>query len=252
MLWAILTTPETAFADKPDKPPGGGGGDKNQDIPVCVVVDDQTIEPYAGVSSDVSQSGTNEYCDKKKDHISAFVGRTAGQFILNTNTNDNPTGRTMSLAFTERIVDLNPPGAPEHLFDITGTVMPIGVRIITGRGPNMSQAYVDLRAMEIGDSAFVALEIRLIVTNIQNAYYLNYGDAMWNPDYIDKWDDNMYLSDLVIVTREADDEDGKKVWTIQNNGADYAYLRRIMDNDYRNWIPVGIYSMPLSLTIKEK
>jgi len=243
VAWAVLATPETALAKGK---PGGGGG-QPQDIRICVVVDNQTVAPYAGVSSDDALSGTNVYCDNKKDHILGVVGAYPGRFKLKTNTNDNPTGRTMALAFTNRILDLNPPGAPEHLFDILGTVMPVGVELFSARS-SVNPGYVDLQGMVIGSSALLPLQIRLIVTNEQNSYWLDYGDTLWNPEDTDHWDDNMYLADLVTVTREPD-IGGKKVWTIHNNGADYAYLRRTVQ--WSNWIPVGIYSMPLSLTITE-
>jgi hypothetical protein len=236
-VWAVLAVPETALAKKP----GGGGADgATQDIAVSVVIDDQSP---AGVSSD----GGGAYIDSKKDHVSAIVGRNQGQFLLATNTNNAEGGRTMELTLADRITDLNPPDAPEHLFDVMGTVTPIAVEIYTTRN-SVEQGYVDLRAMAVGESADLALRIRLIVTDIQNHYDLNYGDVLFNPDS-SHWDPHMDQTDLVTVTR-TDDTAGRKTWTIQTGGADHAYLRRVIS--FGGPIPVGIYAMPLSLTITEK
>jgi hypothetical protein len=73
------------------------------------------------------------------------------------------------------------------------------------------------------------------------------------------------------VTRQAD-VDGKRMWKIQSvptmlldddglpvldeNGdpvwGHWAYMTRIVDNQYVNRIPVGIFHVPLELTLKEK
>jgi hypothetical protein len=82
---AVLAMPSTALAKKPG---GGGGSETTQDIAVSVVIDDQS---GAGVSSD----GGGAYIDRKKDHVSAIVGRNQGQFLLATNTNNAEGGRTM-------------------------------------------------------------------------------------------------------------------------------------------------------------
>jgi hypothetical protein len=234
---AVLVLPLSALAKKPD---GGGTGETTQDIPVRVVLDDPS---GAGVSSD----GGGAYIDSKKDHVSAIVGRNQGQFLLATNTNNADGERTMELTFADRITDLNPPDAPEHLFDVLGTVTPLAVEIYTARN-NVEQGYVDLRAMAVGESADLALRIRLIVTDIQNHYDLNCGDVLFNTDSPHR-DPHMDQADLVTVER-TEDTAGKKTWTIHTGVSDHAYLCRVIS--FSDPIPVGIYAMPLSLTITEK
>ena len=240
-LWAVLATPETALAKKP----GNGGPDgKTQDIPVRVVIDDLSGQ---GVLSD----GGGAYIDSKKNHISTFVGRNAGQFILNTNTNNAEGGRTMTFNFP---LDGSDPGFPDIDGDNNSyTVTPVAVEIYTARASvGADFGYVDLRAMKISDSESLALRIRLIVTDAQSSWTLNYRDVLWGglepgDDY---YDENMDETDYVKVTRLEDTTDGKKMWTIDTNTGTMAYLRR--SEQWGPAIPVGIYSMPMSLTITEK
>ncbi|MHC4593607.1 MAG: hypothetical protein ACYS19_01510 [Planctomycetota bacterium] len=261
-IWVVLATPQLSLADhrpghRGDGGKGPGGKEHTQDIPVTVEIFDRS----PGVSSDGGGNPPGSYTDRKKDHISTFVGRNSGQFILNTNTNDSDGGRTLVLEFGKPIEELSGYYAPEHLFDLGangGTVTPVGAKISTARAPEVKTGYVDLRAMGVGEIADIALRIRLVVTDIQNAYDLNYRDVAWDKDDPSHPNPNMDKTDYVTVER-LDDEDGKKQWRIESGQptADYpdkghrAYLCRIVNNDY-NWIPVGIFDMPLSLTITEK
>lgn len=240
VLWAVLATPETALAKKPGS---GGPSGETQDIPVSAVIDDQSNE---GVSSD----GGGAYVDKKKDHISAFVGRRAGQFILDTNTNNAEGGRTMKLNFSAVVDPLNREPLPPNT---GGVVTPITAAVYTARARVTEQyGYVDLRAMEIGESKPLALRIRLTITDAQSPWDLSYGDVLWGglSEGDDHYDQHMAATNYVTVTRLADTADGKKVWTIDTNAGTHAYLRR--SEQWGPWIPVGVYSMPMSLTITEK
>ena len=237
-FWIVMATPETAMAKKP------GSDDTNQDIPVIVDV----VDLYPGVLSDSAIGGSNLYIDKKKDHISTFVGRSAGQFILHTNTINSPEGRTMMFIFPGD--DLEDPGFPNTDSDENSyTITPIAAEIYTARASvGAENGYVDLRNMEIYQSSDLALRIRLIVTDSQSPWDLNYGDVLFDPSD-EYYDLNMDLTDLVTVTR-INDINGKKVWIIETNASANAYLRRV--EQWGPWIPVGIYSMPMSLTITEK
>lgn len=239
ILWAVLATPETALAKKPGS---GGPRGETQDIPVSAVIEDTE-----GVSSD----GGGAYVDKKKDHISAFVGRRAGQFILDTNTNNAEGGRTMKLNFSEVVDPLDGEPLPPNT---DGVVTPITAAVYTARERVTEEyGYVDLRAMEIDESKRLALRIGLTITDAQSPWNLNYGDVLWGGLSAgdDHYDEHMGDSNYVTVTRLADTADGKKVWTIDTNAdAHAAYLYRSEQGDSR--IPVGVYSMPMSLTITEK
>jgi hypothetical protein len=241
-VWGIMATLDAAWFEKSGR---AGRGAETHDIPVWVLFD--THRP--GVSSNLGISVGDGYRDEM-NHISAFVSRDQGQFVLDTNTNSPSASCPIEFFFPENSVLMKRcPAFPDTDGDGNPcTVTPIGVRFTTTRDGVWS--HVDLRHLAEGESSETALNIRLVVTNAQDCWDISYRDTLWN-ESTENWDSYMDFAELVTVTRNADTIDGKRIWTIQTTGGHRAYLRRILDND-KTWEPVGIFEMPLSLTIVEK
>lgn len=244
-VWGILATLDTAWFEKSGR---AGPDTRAHDIPVWVLFD--TRRP--GVSSNSSISIGDGHRDEM-NHISAFISRDQGQFVLDTNTMNPSTMCPIEFFFPRSTIPTNPYRIAPPFPDTDGddnpcTVTPMGVRFTTTRDGVWS--HVDLRDLAEGESAMTALNIRFAVANAQDCWDMNYGDTLWNKS-TEYWDSYMDFAELVTLTRNTDTIDGKRVWTIRSNGDHRAYLRRIVHND-GTWKPVGIFEMPLSLTIVEK
>ena len=220
------------------KKPGSGGPDgETQDIPICVTVIDTVA---------IASDGEPLYCDSKKEHIGAIIGRSAGSFHLDTNTNNSDGGRTMNLTFGQPVDGGQADEGPNPLFPIPGQVTPITFRIRTAR-PRVAdfggRGYVDLRAMEVGDSNDVAARIGLVVTNEQNEYLLQYRSTAFSENDPENWPSKLDDTDLLIVTRTS-----ATTWTIESGAGAKAHLsRRLGWNEIHD---VGIFDMPISLEIE--
>ena len=238
----ILAILDTAWLEKSGR---AGPDARLYDIPVWVLFD--THRP--GVSSKLSISIGDGYRDQM-NHISAYVNRDQGQFVLDMNTNGPSAMCPIEFFFPKNSVLTNRcPAFPDTDDDDNPcTVTPMGVRFTTSCDGVWS--YVDLRNLAEDESATTALNIRFTVTDAQDCWDMNYGDTLWNKS-TEYWDSYMDFAELVTVTRNTDTIDGKRVWTIRSNGDHRAYLRKVSDND-KTWKPVGIFEMPLSLTIVEK
>ena len=92
VVWAVLATPEIAFADKPDKPPGqdkGGGGEVGQEIPVYIVFDE---------TSSINGDSEAPYTDGElKGKVTAVVGRNFSILLETNNIKKRTAGRTIWL-----------------------------------------------------------------------------------------------------------------------------------------------------------
>lgn len=251
VVWMALAVCCAARAG--GKPPKDDGGkEREQDIPLSVVVHD----PLEGIG--VWDDGDGAYVDNKKAHVLAVIGGRDGQFAVYTNTNEADGGRTLIFMFGDPIEDHEPEDAPPHLLQLPGPVAPLAVEIFSAR-PDVGAegGYVDLRA--IGDtdgngildpseeenlpvSANLAVRLRLIVTDLKNHYCLNFGDILWPPTS-PKYNPLLNNTDLILVTRTS-----ATTWTLETQGAERALLDRIVGGDWNNRIPVGIFAMPVKMT----
>ncbi len=109
-LWAVLATPETALAVKPDKPGGGGGGDK---VPTCVQFDD-TDSVMGDKVGDIDNA---PYYHNKKDKITVKFSNAlsfGGHLLLQTNSTDKANvGRGLFIDFGTPVTLL--PGTPNEM-----------------------------------------------------------------------------------------------------------------------------------------
>lgn len=213
-------------------PPGKGkGGDGSQDIPICVTVNDAT---------DIISDGGGDYCDSKKDKIGAFVGRNAGQFYLETNTNLSATGSSMMFLF--------PTGTVTQVFGSIGVdeypagFVPTNVWVVSARAQvGEENGYVDLRTMSVGDTASIAIRIQMELDG-QNKVDLNYGDVLWAPG-----DPNSHVlgGQLASVEGGPDlDGDGfSDCWIISGTTA---WMNEVINNDFNNRIQIDEVVMNFS------
>lgn len=213
-------------------PPGKGkDDDSSKDIPICVTVNDAT---------DIISDGGGDYCDSKKDKISAFVGRNAGQFYLETNTSLSATGSSMVFFFptpTQTQV-FGPIGMDVHAEGFVPTnVWVLSARAQVGEG----NGYVDLRTMSDGDTASIAIRIQMELDG-QNKVDLNYGDVLWAPG-----DPNSHVlgGQLALVESGPDlDGDGfSDCWVISGTTA---WMNEVINNDFNNRIQIGEVPMYFS------
>jgi hypothetical protein len=232
---ALLALPGSIQAK--GKPSGGGGGSK--DIPICVTVNDDVV------NFDIISDGGGDYCDSKKDKITAIVGRNAGQFVLETNANLSPTGSSMTFFFPAGTMTqvFGPIGVDEY----PGGFVPTNVWVMSARAQvGGEDGYVDLREMAPGDSAFIAIRIQMELDG-QNKVDLNYGDVLWAPD-----DPNSHVlgGQLGTVVAGDIDEDGlTDSWTISGTTA---WMNEVINNDFNNRIQIGEVEMTFSFIAIKK
>lgn len=165
----IIIGQPAASAAPPEKKAGG-----SKDIPLCVEVSDSNL---VNVTSD----GGGNYCHSKKAAVSAIVGRNQGQFFFETNTNLSLDGRSMKFFF--------PAGTVTQVFGPIGEDVyssgfrPTNVWVLSAREDvGMENGYVDLRTMQEGDTASIAIRIQLELDR-QNKVNLHYGDVLWPPGH---------------------------------------------------------------------
>lgn len=193
---------------------GGGGGESgggdSQDLPVCVTINDNAIY-------NVRSDGWGNYCDSNSNHVTAHIGRSAGQFRLNTNTNLGSGGRTMRFFF--------PPGTNTSVFGDVGTDVwpfgfsPIGVDVRTAR-PQVTpdDGYVDLRTLTRGQSAWIAVRISLVKDKTIGVN-LHYGDILWpSTDPNSKLMNGGSLA-TVVGGKDTDGDGFSDSWTISGSNA---------------------------------
>jgi hypothetical protein len=197
-------------------------------IPICVTVNDV-------IGYDITSDGGGDYCDSKKDKVDAFVGRAAGQFYLETNTNPAPSGSSMEFffpaetttqVFGEIGVDTYPNGF------VPTNVWVLSARAQVGEGTG----YVDLRTMEAGDVFDIAVRIQLELDG-QNKVNLHYGDVLWAPGDSNTQIPNGALpSVLASVAGGPDlDLDGfSDSWTISGSSA---YMNEVVGNVFNDLDP---------------
>jgi hypothetical protein len=241
-------------AKKPTPPPPD---DSLEDMPACVDVTPMAPEDCAdhgGLGScpghicpDVVFEGV-DYCHLgRKEGVLMGIWGDSGRFDMVTNNKEREGGRTMLFYFP--ISDPAPQGVEFEGLGVPPTtpIVPLGVGIVTARENVVD--YAHLLAMEIGEERPIALRIRLVLADNAGHYDLNYGDILFNEGDENR-DPLMAVSDLVLA-RRLDNQDGKRRWEICSSGEHKAYVRRISSPDFE-WIPVGVYTMPLRLEIVEQ
>jgi hypothetical protein len=220
-IWAVLATPETAVAEKPDRPGGGGDGGKKQEIPVSVTFRDDVAD---GIYSD----GKGPYTRTRRNKVKAFIGLD-GQLRLQTWDS------------TVRSILLNIPkvsGCPDGEFG-HANVITLGEDdnddgILTEPQLDPFGDRLNLLAMDIGaeNSTKAGLRFVFFVPNSKNGehWYLRFGDDQSPPQ-----------AGLVTVTREND-----SVWTIEAGDGDLAALVR----SGQGQAPCAYVSMPFSIAVE--
>lgn len=243
----------SAYAGRPEPK-----DERYEDMPACVSVG--TPAGSAAAILPVLGGEPYDYCHSRKDGVLTGIhgpsgGTYFGVFDLVTNSKEKVGGPTMEFHFPAFNPD-PPIPVPDPPFDqpFEGVgwgpwdKTPVSVGVITAR-LGVEGYYTNLFGMTKGGSADTTLRMRLVMPGSQNFYDLNYGDVLWSVGEPDHWHPYMSLADPVLVTC-LEDELGERQWLIQTQGAHRAYLCRTNDGEW-GWIPVGIYSMPVSFLIVE-
>lgn len=202
VLWAVLATPETALAKKPDKP-GGSGEDT---VPTCVQFDD--------VGSVVGDLGNTIYCNDKKAKVSVSVSSTTGHFNLETSSS-NKVGAGRGL-----VVNFGTPVMLSNGMEVSSTtealadprVLFVDARVNVGGG----QQSIDFNTMQPGDrNEFANLNIRITF------HFIDGSGATGNDGLLIRLapnviDNNRHCpsSDSVTVIYDGL-VDGKRQWTVK-------------------------------------
>lgn len=224
------------------KPGSGGSGGPTEKWTGCVTVDESS--GYA-VVTDGYPNG-DPYCDSKSEHIIAGISRDEGRFVLDTNTNNSGSGRTMTFTFDNPVDGQQADEGSDPLFNIQDPVTPIAVRMKTARSlvaEYGGRGYVDLRAMEEGDQEFITAQIELIVTDEQHAYILHYRSDSFSENDPDNFYPGYADTDFLTVTRTS-----STMWTIQSSGSAKAMLQRRLG--WGEIHDVGIFDVPIKLEIE--
>ena len=246
-LWAVLATPETALAVKPDKPPGkdkdGGGDGACCSLNFCI-----TFRENDAIGSDEldedNDGETDPYCNGGK--IVAIAGGSAAtgcgfRFDMNKGQKFGQ-GRL-------RFLDLG-----DYYNNKVGVVLP-GFVELQFRFNKLNEADTDptdvdgdpvgaggleFCSMEVGESGTVPMWISVVDEFGNSVSYLIVFGAVFPPNEGEVGSH----SDPVTVTRKSD-IDGRRRWTIESLATDVAAVRNTANEEV-------LCNLPFLMTLTEQ
>ncbi len=227
-LWAVLATPETALAVKPDKPPGkdkdGGGDGTCCSLNFCITFRENDAIGSDGLDED-DDGKTDPYCNGGK--IVAIAGGSAAtgcgfRFDMNKGQKFGQ-GR---LGFLDLSACLDDDGVVVDVGVDWSELVELQFRFnklneaddTEDDGDPVGAGGLEFCSMEVGESGTVPMWISVVDASGNSVSYLIVFGAPFPPS--GRPGEVGSNSEPVTVTRLDDLEDGRRVWTIESFATD--------------------------------